>query len=170
MTDGLQLRDFQAGDAWVLAVLAEDPEVSYFDGDAVAGGWCQSEGEQLTWVPVLQGRGQDRPLGVISCRLVNGDPKVYMLGINLLAECRGLGLGKLVLHQALGRLLSHLSADRVELLVRDYNQRAIKCYLGVGFRQEGVRRNCGKKAGRIYSEVLMSILREEYYGDATTVR
>ncbi|MGI6358240.1 MAG: GNAT family N-acetyltransferase [Bacillota bacterium] len=166
MTGGLQLREFRPGDAWLLAVLAEDPEVHYFDGDAIAGGWSQTAGEQLVWVPELHGEVQIQPIGVVGCRLVNGNPKVYTLGINLLAECRGLGLGKLVMRQVLRRLFGELMADRVELLVRDYNHRAICCYRAVGFRQEGLRRHCGQQAGLIYGEMLMGILREEYLGHA----
>ncbi len=168
LKDGLLLRDFLPEDIGLISQLSEDPEVGYFDGNPVSGGWFREEQQQLTWVALLLGEGAAQPFGVVICRRVNMEPTVYAVGIDLTAECRGLGLGRLVMRQVLRRLFVDLAADRVELLVRDYNLRAIRCYEAVGFRHEGLRRQCGQMAEGRYGEVLMGLLREEYFGPAVS--
>lgn len=164
LTDGLLLRDFRPEDIGLISQLSEDPEVEYFDGNPVVGGWFREEEQQLTWVAELLGVGPAQAFGVVICRRVSREPAIYTIGIDLVAECRGLGLGRIVMRQVLRRLFVDLLADRVELLVRDYNQRAIRCYEAVGFRHEGLRRQCGQTAGMRYGELLMGLLREEYFG------
>lgn len=170
MADGLLLRDFMPGDIEMISQLSEDPEVEHFDGNPISGGWFREEQQQQTWVAVLLGADAARPFGVVIARQVNLQPAVYALGIDLVAECRGLGLGRMVMRQALRRLFVDLQADRVELLVRDYNLRAVRCYQAVGFRHEGLRRQCGQMIdGGAYGEILMGILRREYFGPQTEV-
>lgn len=157
------LKEFVLEDIDMLAALEEDQDVLYFDGNRVPGGWsCEEEGK-LVLVPELVERNSSSPLGIVVCRRMGSEPVIYSIGIDLLAEYRGLGLGKLVMRQVLQKLFVEFAADRVELLVRDYNERAIRCYAAVGFRREGMRRLCGRIADLTYSELLMGILRDEYF-------
>lgn len=160
---GMTLRDFGLDDVALLATLAEDQDVAYYDGDRVPGGWSGEEERKLVLVPELIGDDSSLPLGIVVCRQVSSQLVVYSVGVDLVADCRGLGLGKLVMRQVLQKLFGELAADRVELLVRDYNARAIRCYEAVGFRHEGMRRQCGRIANHTYSELLMGILRDEYF-------
>ncbi len=62
------------------------------------------------------------------------------LGIGILAQYRGLGLGRLLMQQAMaGAAASGLK--RIELTVRSSNQRAIALYAQLGFAHEGCQRN-----------------------------
>jgi RimJ/RimL family protein N-acetyltransferase len=52
---------------------------------------------------------------------------------------------------------------RVELSVFDFNEPAIKCYLHVGFKPEGVRRErFHGPDGKFWSEIVMSMLSREW--------
>lgn len=160
--DNLVLREFSPGDLGLIDTLADDQEVQYYDGDSIAGGWGSSELSKQVLVPELIDGTGAYPLGLVVCRLLSERPRIYSVGIDLLAGYRGLGLGRLVMRQLLHRLFRREQADRVELLVRDYNQRAIRCYRSVGFREEGHRRRCGIAECQVYGELLMGMLRTEY--------
>jgi RimJ/RimL family protein N-acetyltransferase len=169
MKSGLALRDFTIGDLELFSDLASDPEIQYYDGERVAGGWDHDEQSKLVWIIELGGDSVTQAVGVVACRLHNRNPLVYAVGIDLQSGWRGMGLGKLAMRRVLETLFRQHGADRVELLVRDYNQRAIRCYRAIGFREEGLRRKCGSVDGQIYGEMLMGILREEYLGPQEAV-
>jgi len=65
---------------------------------------------------------------------------------------------RLVLRHAFDRLGLH----RVDLIVLEYNHRAIACYRRCGFVQEGVLRDTALVAGEWHSDVIMSILEDDY--------
>lgn len=65
---------------------------------------------------------------------------------------------RLVLRYAFERLSLH----RVDLVVLQYNHRAITCYIKCGFVQEGVARESALVAGEWHSDITMSILEDEY--------
>lgn len=52
---------------------------------------------------------------------------------------------------------------RVELVVLDYNKRAIRCYEKCGFVREGLLRENALVEGVYHSEVVMAILEQEYW-------
>lgn len=55
-----------------------------------------------------------------------------------------------------------LNLHRIELIVFDYNKRAIRVYEKVGFKHEGVRRQAHFRDGEYHDVHLMSILRHEW--------
>jgi RimJ/RimL family protein N-acetyltransferase len=55
-----------------------------------------------------------------------------------------------------------LNLNRVELTVSSFNSRAIHVYKKVGFKEEGVLRQCDYNDGRYYDVLVMSLLREEW--------
>ncbi len=67
---------------------------------------------------------------------------------------------KLMLDYAFNRL----NLERVELSVYEFNERAIKCYLKAGFKEEGRLRRRRFKDGRYWDEIVMGILKEEWIG------
>jgi [ribosomal protein S5]-alanine N-acetyltransferase len=73
---------------------------------------------------------------------------------------RGYGteLTRLILRHAFEDLHLH----RVDLIVLEYNHRAIACYRKCGFVQEGVLRESAMVAGEWHSDLQMSILEHEY--------
>ncbi len=85
----------------------------------------------------------------------------YAVGIfNAAYWSRGIGTAvtKLVVHYAFEELHLH----RVDLRVLVYNHRAIRCYEKCGFVREGIERDSALVAGEWQSDLMMSILEQEY--------
>jgi RimJ/RimL family protein N-acetyltransferase len=59
-------------------------------------------------------------------------------------------------------LLSELNLNRVELDTFDFNKRAQKCYLKVGFKEVGIRRKARFIDGEYRDDIIMDILRDEW--------
>lgn len=75
------------------------------------------------------------------------------------------GYGTDAVRTMLGFAFDELGLNRVELDVFEFNERAIRCYEKVGFRQEGTRRSALFKEGRFHDIHLMAVLREEFRGE-----
>jgi [ribosomal protein S5]-alanine N-acetyltransferase len=72
------------------------------------------------------------------------------------------GLGTEATRLVLRYAFETLGLHRVDLRVLSYNQRAIRCYEKCGFLQEGMERDSTFVDGAWRSDVMMSILEEEY--------
>jgi RimJ/RimL family protein N-acetyltransferase len=82
------------------------------------------------------------------------------LGIRIGRELdRGLGYGKKALGLALNFCWNHLNLNRVQLTVLKPNQRAVKAYVAVGFKKEGIMRKAAYIDGERIDLVLMAALR-----------
>jgi RimJ/RimL family protein N-acetyltransferase len=55
-----------------------------------------------------------------------------------------------------------LNLHRLELMVYEFNERALRCYRKCGFREEGRLRQKLYRKGRYWDVIWMGILREEY--------
>jgi ribosomal-protein-alanine N-acetyltransferase len=73
---------------------------------------------------------------------------------------RGIGTeaAKLVLKYGFEELKLH----RIDLKVLDYNKRGIRCYEKCGFKVDGILRENAFIEGEYYSDMVMSILENEY--------
>ena len=91
------------------------------------------------------------------CDICRMDRPVYrhagVLGMGILKEFRGRGLGRRLILAALERA-REVGIERVELTVYVSNKRAIRLYTSVGFVREGVKRK-GRKLDGVYEDVLM---------------
>ena len=74
----------------------------------------------------------------------------------------GQGYGTEATRLVLGYAFDRLGLHRVDLRVLEYNTRAIACYQKCGFVREGLERESALVAGQWYSDVIMSILAQEY--------
>lgn len=74
---------------------------------------------------------------------------------------RGRGLGREVTRLVLAWAFGVEGVHRVELEVLASNNRAIKCYLACGFRQEGVRRDAELYPDGWKDFIMMGLLRSE---------
>jgi [ribosomal protein S5]-alanine N-acetyltransferase len=72
------------------------------------------------------------------------------------------GLGTEATRLVLRYAFETLGLHRVDLRVLSYNQRAIRCYHKCGFVLEGMERDSAFVDGARHSDVIMSILEEEY--------
>lgn len=82
------------------------------------------------------------------------DPALHSRGV-------GTAVTKMLLKYGFGTMRLH----RVDLKVLEYNLRGIRCYEKCGFQKEGVLRDSAFIDGRFYSDILMSILEDEYSPD-----
>lgn len=55
-----------------------------------------------------------------------------------------------------------LKLHRVDLKVLDYNKLGIRCYEKCGFKVDGVLRDSAFIEGQYYSDIVMSILEDEW--------
>ena len=77
-------------------------------------------------------------------------------------EFWGRGLGTEATRLVLAYAFEVLSLHRVDLRVLTFNERAIACYERCGFRREGIEREGAWIGGQWQSDMIMSILEQEY--------
>jgi RimJ/RimL family protein N-acetyltransferase len=73
------------------------------------------------------------------------------------------GLGTEVTKLVLAYAFEHLHLHRVDLRVLEYNHRAIACYEKCGFVKEGIEREGAFIEEAFQTDLIMSILEQEYY-------
>ncbi len=76
-------------------------------------------------------------------------------------ENRNKGYGEEVLNLLLDYGFNYLNLNNIMLKVFSFNERAIKCYKKVGFREIGRRRQSYYLKGKFYDDVYMDILKSE---------
>jgi RimJ/RimL family protein N-acetyltransferase len=77
-------------------------------------------------------------------------------------EYRGLGYGKQIVDSLLSVGFVDRQLHRISLHVFEFNKRAIRCYESVGFRNEGIFREC-RRLGEKYLDLrIMSMLKREW--------
>jgi RimJ/RimL family protein N-acetyltransferase len=76
---------------------------------------------------------------------------------------KGKGYGQEAIQQVQRFAFTRLSAHRLWLEVKEGNHRARYIYEKLGFREEGILRECLKNGEQFESLVVMSILSHEYY-------
>jgi RimJ/RimL family protein N-acetyltransferase len=74
----------------------------------------------------------------------------------------GKGYGKEAIDLLMHFVFRDLNLIRLELDVYAYNERAYKCYLKCGFKEEGRMRKKLFRDGKYWDVIKMSILREEF--------
>jgi len=91
---------------------------------------------------------------------LEGFRHVGRLGMGLLPDYRGRGLGRELVVRALEGAWQ-AGIERVELEVFASNERAIALYRTLGFLTEGIKRSARKLDGRYEDNVFMALLRRE---------
>lgn len=79
---------------------------------------------------------------------------------------QGVGLGRELTRFALRYGFQEQNLSRISLDVLESNERAIRLYHALGFKDEGRLRQAQYKNGRYLDVVLMAVLREEWVEDA----
>ncbi len=85
----------------------------------------------------------------------------YAIGIfdvSLLSKGIGSEVTKLILKYAFKEMKLH----RVDLKVLEYNKRAIRCYEKCDFKIDGILRDSAFIEGNFHSDIIMSILEDEW--------
>jgi diamine N-acetyltransferase len=91
------------------------------------------------------------------------DPNQCIGILRLVITQKGYGYGKAVLRLLQKCAFEEWNAHRLWLDVKDYNDRARHVYESVGFRFEGVMRECVKRGESFESFAILAILRHEYH-------
>ena len=80
-----------------------------------------------------------------------------VLGMGIIAEHRGRGIGEALMRAALDQARER-GLTRVELTVRADNERAVALYRKIGFQDEGVKRKAIRVDGRYIDVACMALL------------
>lgn len=98
------------------------------------------------------------------CDIIRGDRPVFrhcgFLGIGLLAQYRGLGIGRALMTATIETAFSR-GITRIELTVRADNIRAISLYESLGFVTEGHLRHHMLVDGQFHDSLVMSLIAGE---------
>jgi RimJ/RimL family protein N-acetyltransferase len=94
---------------------------------------------------------------------INWTTRSAMIGISIYnPKYWGKGYGQESMNLMLGFAFQNLNLNRVELDVLDFNKRAKKCYLNVGFKEVGRRRKAHFIEGKYCDDIIMDILKDEW--------
>lgn len=110
------------------------------------------------WVVEYNGK----MVGIARLSVYNEDNKArYAIGI-FDETLFGKGLGTRITNIVLDYAFNTLKLHRVDLRVLEYNERAIRCYEKCGFVKEGIEREGAYIEDKYASDIMMSILEQEY--------
>ncbi|MBT5530358.1 MAG: GNAT family N-acetyltransferase [Cytophagia bacterium] len=79
-------------------------------------------------------------------------------------QFRGKGLGLQLILELMKYSFRYLKLHRLTLNVFSFNESAIKCYQRAGFKIEGELKDVRKIKNEYWSNIVMTILEDEYYG------
>ncbi|WP_454052026.1 GNAT family N-acetyltransferase [Clostridium sp. Marseille-Q7071] len=77
----------------------------------------------------------------------------------------GKGYGTDAMKVLINFIFEEMNINKIKLNVYSFNERAVKSYEKCGFKKEGLLRKEIFRHGKYHDEVVMGILREEYYGE-----
>jgi RimJ/RimL family protein N-acetyltransferase len=169
MDDRVTLRPVAEDDLVVLERLTNDPEGA---GPYEWHGWHDPHVWRHRWLEnglagsaagtLIVARG-DTPAGFVSWRQVSTGPvsACWELGIGIVPEARGQGVGTQA-HRLVARyLFAHTQANRIQASTAAGNVAEQHALEKAGFSREGVLRGFGYRQGRWHDYVLYSVLRSE---------
>jgi RimJ/RimL family protein N-acetyltransferase len=104
-----------------------------------------------------------RHIGMVDYRDVDSIARSATVGITIgEKDVWGQGYGSEALRLLVGHLFDHLNLHRVQLDTWSGNERAIRSFVGLGFREEGRLREAVWGRGRYFDSILMGLLRSEW--------
>lgn len=169
MAEQVRLRPVDEDDLAVIEALTQDPETT---GEFAWFGWRDPLRYRRRWAEnrllgddggtLMVVRAAER-LGFVSWRRTQRTPTSYAwnLGIGLLPEARGQGIGTEA-HRLLARyLFAHTPVHRLEADTEVDNVAEQKALEKAGFTREGVMRGCAWRNGAWRDGVTYSLLRTD---------
>lgn len=122
--------------------------------------------KEASFAIVANENGEEKLIGSISIMEINYTHRIGTLGIFIGdPEYRSKGYGAEAINLILEFAFRYMNLKNINLSVYDYNERAIKCYKKVGFKEYGRRRKSIFMNGKYYDRIFMDILDEEFTGD-----
>jgi ribosomal protein S18 acetylase RimI-like enzyme len=158
----IEMRHIEGLGECIAEVARERRYLAIIEGFALEQTAAWVAADRVRGNPFLVALDQERVVGWCEVRrdLLPGRAHTGLLGMGFVAAYRGQGLGRLILNQALQAARAR-GFERIELLVRSPNTRAIRLYSEAGFREEGRKRDAVRLDDGSEDEVLMALhLRE----------
>lgn len=124
--------------------------------------WKQRQ-ERKAFIFAIEAKTDNQLIGGTSLFNINWTHRSTEAGIAIFnPENWGKGYGQEAMNLSLGFAFRNLNLNRVELDTFDFNTRALKCYLNVGFKEVGRRRNARFIDGAYHDDIIMDILKDEW--------
>jgi RimJ/RimL family protein N-acetyltransferase len=131
--------------------------------DALYERWSKADPEHVGFA--IYERATMRPIGTVGLIAINHLHRTAELGIGIgERDCWGKGYGTEATRLVLDYAFNALSLHNVMLRVFSYNERAIRAYRRVGFREIGRRRQAQRVGAHVYDVVLMDCLATDFEG------
>lgn len=170
----IMLREYHKEDFTQMRKWVNDPEVVQYLSDIFLFPHTENDTEAFL-NSVLLGNENDSArfiiadktteayLGQVDLIFIDWKNRVAEIGIVIGAEeNRGRGVGTEALKLLQTFVFKSLNLNRLEIKVRDFNARAIRCYLKSGFLEEGRLRQNFFVNGKYHDTICLSMLRSEY--------
>lgn len=171
----VRLRSFELSDLDEIMRHWNNMELRKLVGSADRGPVCRNDEEE--WVRSTWKLRQERKAFTFAIetiadgKLIGGiglfnfdwTSRSAMMGISIYdPKNRGKGYGQESTSLVLDFAFRILNLNRVELDTFDFNKQAQKCYLNVGFKEVGRRREAHFIDGQYRDDIIMDILKEEW--------
>lgn len=178
-SDRVRLRPHVADDAADHVRWRNDAEVAYWATAGDVRFWPVAAAAVDRWfvekLPVFDPRSdgvfaidllEGRHIGMVDYRDVDSVARSATVGITIgEKDLWGQGYGSEALRLLVGFLFDHLNVRRVELDTWSGNERAIRSFARIGFREEGRLRQAVRGPGRYFDAIIMGLLRAEWQPD-----
>lgn len=171
----VRLRSFELSDLDVIMKYWNNLELRNFVGSADRGPVGKNDEEEWirnTWKERQERKGFTFAIETVEGnRLIGGSGlfrfnwinRSAMFGISIYdPQSRNQGYGRESSNLMLNFAFKILNLNRVELEVFDFNKRAQKCYLKVGFKEVGRKRKARFIDGQYHDSIIMDILKDEW--------
>ena len=170
-----RLRSFELSDLDEIMKHWNNMELRNLLGNADRGPTSRSDEEEWirnTWKErrerraftfAIETTADNKPIGGTGLFNIDWTSRSTMTGISIYnPQYWGKGYGQESMNLTLGFAFRNLNLNRVELETFDFNKRAQKCYLNVGFKEVGRRRKAKFINSGYHDSIVMDILREEW--------
>jgi len=128
----------------------------------IRGTWKQRQ-ERKAFTFAIETMADNKLIGGTGLFNIDWTSRSAMVGVSIYnPEYWGKGYGQESMNLIVGFAFRTLNLDRVELDVFDFNKRAQKCYLKVGFKEVGRRRKARFIDGKYHDDIIMDILKDEW--------
>lgn len=123
----------------------------------------KAKDKEATFSIIANENGEEKLIGSVSINDINNIHRIGTLGIFIGdPEYRSKGYGAEAINLILDFAFRYMNLKNINLSVYEYNERAIKCYKKVGFKEYGRRRKSIYMNGKYYDRIFMDILDEEF--------
>jgi len=124
--------------------------------------WKQRQ-ERRAFMFAIEAIADNKLIGGTGLFNIDWTSRSAMTGISIYnSEYWGKGYGQESMNLILGFAFQNLNLNRVELETFDFNKRAQRCYLKVGFKEVGRRRKARFIDNQYRDEIIMDILKDEW--------